>query len=320
MKAIVTGVSGQDGYYIARNLLDRGCEVVGLTSDPQKSGRIASELPDKGFSIEAFSYDRRGAFTELLARIRPDLVFNMAARATGQGMFDAPYEMSRLNGTFVLDILEAVRAVDPEVRVVQASSAEMFGDVETCPQNERTCFRPKSPYGAAKLYAHNLIGVYRRAFGLRCSAAILFNHESIRRTTDFVTRKIARAAAEIALGRVRRFSLGSIDAHRDWGYAPEYAEAMVRMAFQQDPKDYVLATGSLTSVARACEICFDHVGLDYCEYLDVDQSLQRTIQTINVCGDARAIYDDLGWKAETGIEQILTEMVDYDLRMLADAA
>lgn len=319
MKAIVTGISGQDGYYIAEQLLSRGVSVLGLSSSEESACRSRREFANRDVVVELFDYQRPQAFTAVVEAWRPNLVFNLAAKSTGQGMFDAPFEMGRLNGGFVLDILEAIRTVDPSIAFVQASSAEMYGDVTVCPQDERTPFRPISPYGAAKLYAHNLIGVYRSAFGLRCSSAILYNHESPRRTTAFVTRKIARAAAAIALGQERRFSLGSVDAQRDWGYAPEYADAMVRMALASNPRDYVVATGRLTSVARACEICFGHLGLDYREYLDIDVSLQRAVKTVNVCGDPRTIYNDLGWKSEKSVESLLSEMVVHDFALLSAA-
>lgn len=319
MKAIVTGISGQDGHYAARHLLARGFAVTGLTSDRDKIASTQAEFGNQPVTVECFDYAEPQAIEAVVARVRPAVILNYAAKSTGIGMFDRPFEMARLNGGFVLDILEAIRSVDPAIGFCQASSAEMYGDVETSPQHEQTCFRPKSPYGAAKLYAHNLIGTYRRAFGLKCSSAILYNHESVRRSTSFVTRKVARAAAEISLGRSATFSLGSLDAVRDWGYAPEYAEAMALMALNDTPADYVLATGKLTSVEDVCRICFEHVGLDFRDYLQIDRGLQRRIETTNVCGDPSAIARDLGWRATTGIREILVEMVDFDLQTLRGA-
>jgi GDPmannose 4,6-dehydratase len=316
MKALVTGISGQDGHYCARALLARGYEVVGLSSDPAKAAAARAEFAGEPVEVETFDYQRPRAIDAVLERTRPRLILNFAAKSSGIGMFDAPFEMARLNAGFVLDVLEAMRRLDPSPGFCQASSAEMYGDAEDCPQNERTSFRPKSPYGAAKLYAHNLIGVYRNAFGLKCSSAILYNHESVRRTAAFVTRKISRAAAEITLGISDRLVLGGTEALRDWGYAPEYAEAMVRMAESENPADYVIATGKLTSVAEVCEICFSRVGLDYRKFVIVDPSLRRPIETTDVCGDPRAIARDLGWRATTSIREILVEMVDFDLRAL----
>lgn len=320
MKALITGISGQDGHYAARSLLARGFSVHGLSSNAAHSTAVLGEFAGEPVTCEAFDYAEPRAIERVVAAQSPQVILNMAAKATGVGMFDSPFQMQRLNGTFVLDILEAIRRLDTSIGFCQASSAEMYGHVDTCPQNEQTAFRPKSPYGAAKLYAHNLIGIYRAAFGLKCSSAILYNHESIRRSTHFVTRKISRAAAEIRLGLCNKLVLGGTDAQRDWGYAPEYAEAMVQMALNQQPKDYVLATGVLTSVEDVCRICFAHVGLDFRDYLVVDEALRRPIETVNVQGDASAIARDLGWRAQTGIAEVLAEMVDFDLETLSDGS
>lgn len=320
-RAIVTGISGQDGHFMARLLADRGFEIVGLTSRPDAVARVETELAGLPVDVVAFDFAAPGAIAPLIARIRPSLIFNFAARATGQGMFDDPVAMTRINGVFPTEILEAIRQTDPAIGFCQASSAEMFGDVAETPQSERTSFRPKSPYGAAKLYAHNMVGIYRRAFGLRCCSAILYNHESIRRGPAFVTRKIAHAAAAIKLGQADRLVLGSIDQVRDWGYAPEYVEAMYRMALAEAPDDYVVATGRLTSVERVCEICFGHLGLDYSRYLELDPAFQRPINSTSLQGDPARIRADLGWSAETQVEAILTEMVDFDYAALSrDAA
>lgn len=317
MKAVITGISGQDGHYAARALLKRGYEVVGLTSRADRIASVEAEFADSRPQVECFDYGAVGAIEEVIERHCPTLILNYAAKSTGTGMFDEAFAMARLNGAFVLDILEAIRRIDPGIRFCQASSAEMYGAVDACPQNETTRFVPKSPYGAAKLYAHNLIGVYRQAFGLRCSSAILYNHESVRRTTAFVTRKISRAAAEVSLGLSRELRLSGVDALRDWGYAPEYAEAMILMALAENPADYVVATGRLTSVAQVCEYCFAHVGLDYRDFLLIDQDLKRPVETTNVCGDPSAIARDLGWKAQVSVMDILQEMVEFDLRALS---
>lgn len=312
MKAVVTGISGQDGRYMAELLASRGITVIGLTSRP-----VGEAPPGIPAEIRRFAFDEPGAIEGVIEDVRPDLVFNFAAKATGRGMFDAPLEMCRLNGTFALDILEAIRRIDPAIRLCQASSAEMYGDVLQCPQNEDTAFRPKSPYGAAKLYAHNLVGIYRNAFGLKCCSAILYNHESPRRPTAFVTRKIARAAAAIKLGQARQLSLGSLETQRDWGYAPEYVDAMFRMATADCQQDFVVATGRLSTIEDLCRICFSHVDLDYRDYLVIDQALQRPIETLNVQGDPSRIEAALGWRAEIPVQTFMREMVDSDLANLA---
>ena len=285
---------------------------MGLTSDEHKLDVLGQEYAGMPVRIEHFDYFKRALISELVADVKPDRIFNFAAKATGQGMFDSVGEISRLNGEFVLDILEAIRNVSPETRLCQASSAEMYGDVSESPQNENTSFRPKSPYGAAKLYAHNLVGIYRNAYKLHCSSAILFNHESTRRPVNFVTRKIASAAAAIKLGLSDSLYLGALDAQRDWGYAPEYVDAMTRMADADSARDYVIATGRLTSVRRLCEICFNYVGLDYAEYVKVDDALKRPIATTNVLGDPSLIQSHLGWAANVTIEEIAAEMVETD--------
>jgi len=317
MTAIVTGISGQDGYYMARLLRRRGIAVVGLTSRRTEMASIQQEFSDDpGIAVESFDYSNPGNFEELVERVRPRLVFNFAAQATGQGMFDDPFGMARLNGCFVLDILEAIRRVDPTISFCQASSAEMYGDVFETPQSETTPFRPISPYGAAKTYAHNLVAIYRSAYAMNCRAAILFNHESPRRGIAFVTRKVARSAAAISLGLQSELTLGSLDIQRDWGYAPEYAEAMFLMATASQPNDYVLATGRLSSIREVCEICFGSVGLDYREYVRLDERLRRPVETLSVRGDARRILQDLGWEARTSLVQVLQEMVESDLASL----
>ena len=295
-------------------MVDRGYEVVGLTSDKQKIKPLTQVYAGLPVRIEFFDYFQRNQISELVAALKPDRIFNFAAKATGQGMFDSVDEISRLNGEFVLDILEAIRNVNPATRLCQASSAEMFGDVSESPQNENTPFRPKSPYGAAKLYAHNLVGIYRNAYNVHCSSAILFNHESTRRSVDFVTRKIASAAAAIKLGLSDSLYLGALDAQRDWGYAAEYVDAMVRMTDADEACDYVVATGRLTSVRRLCEICFSYLGLDYREYVKVDDALKRPIATTDVVGDPSLIESRLGWVANASIEEIATEMVEADFR------
>lgn len=316
-RAIVTGISGQDGHYTALLLRQQGIEVFGLTSST--GGLAAAQAAfadDHGVTVELFDYVVPGAFEALAARVLPQLVFNFAAYATGQGMFDDPFGMARLNGYFVVDILEAIRRVDPTIRFCQASSAEMYGHVNETPQTELTPFRPKSPYGAAKMYAHHMVGIYRAVYGLHCSSAILYNHESPRRGTAFVTRKIARGAAAISLGLENELVLGALETTRDWGYAPEYVDAMYRMIASPFADDYVVATGCLSSIRDVCKFCFDFVGLDYQDYVRIDDRFKRPIETLSVLGDPSRIERTLGWKARTGLQAILHEMVASDVALL----
>jgi GDPmannose 4,6-dehydratase len=319
MKAIVTGITGQDGYYMAQLLLREGIGVVGLARDPESSRQQFQPPQFSGIEFERFDYNDKGAFETVFQKYQPEFVFNLAAKATGQGMFDAPSEMIRLNGTFVLDILETIRnSPHPErTSFCQASSSEMFGNVQVSPQDEFTPFRPKSPYGAAKLYAHNMVGIYRAAYGIRCCSAVLYNHESIRRSTQFVTRKIANGAARISLGLQDHLQLGALDTSRDWGHAPEYVRAMYLMAAREQPADYVVATGKLNTVRRLCEIAFDHVGLNYNDYVRIDTSGARVNPSIDLHGNPSRIANDLGWRAERSIEKIISDMVDHELSMLS---
>lgn len=317
MRAIVTGISGQDGFYMARLLTGRGCAVLGLTSgDP---GRTAADLARDGLEnikVAAFDYGAQGRFSDVVSSFEPDLVFNFAAKATGQGMFDAPFEMSRINGGLVLDILEAIRSSPRagHIRFCQASSAEMYGRVNVCPQDEDVPFMPRSPYGAAKLYGHQLVDIYRRTYGLKCASAILYNHESIRRSERFVTRKIAKGAADIKKGRARELQLGDLSASRDWGYAPEYVEAMYLMATAEVPEDYVVATGRLNTIEYLCQIAFDQVDLDYRQFVRSGAADFRVADSINLCGNPARIRDRLGWQAHVPVEDVMKEMVDHEMR------
>jgi GDPmannose 4,6-dehydratase len=322
MKAIVTGVSGQDGYYMTKLLAQRGQSVLGLTSNLAGAEAQFARQPVAGLTLAAFDYSLPGEFSRVLDEYQPDLVFNFAAKATGRGMFDSPHEMGRLNGAFVVDILEALRHSRRRTQIsfCQSSSSEMFGNVLETPQSETTAFHPKSPYGAAKLYAHHMIGIYRTTYDLRCCSAILYNHESIRRSTQFVTRKIARSAVSIKLGLADQLPLGSLDICRDWGYAPEYVQAMYLMASAVRPADYVIATGRLNSVRRLCELAFGHVGLDYRQFVREDADARRAVESVNLLGDPGKIRRELGWSAEVGIEAIMVELVDHEMSLLAPAA
>ena len=301
---------------MARLLTRQGCKILGLTSEP---ARAAAELSAGGLGdVETahFDYHAPGRFAGVVDAFQPDLIFNFAAKATGQGMFDAPFEMNRINGTLVLDILESIRSSPrgKDIRFCQASSAEMYGRVDTCPQDEDVPFRPRSPYGAAKLYAHQMTDIYRRTYGLNCTSAILYNHESIRRSEGFVTRKIAKGAADIKKGRATELRLGNLKASRDWGYAPEYVEAMYLMATAAVSQDYVVATGRLNTIEHLCEIAFGHVGLDYTEFVRSGAADFRVADSVNLSGNPSRIHEDLGWRARVPVEDVMIEMVDYELR------
>lgn len=319
--ALITGISGQDGWYLARQLISEGHRVVGLSRDAAAAAEAFQGwdvLPE----ILGFDYSVPGAVTDVIETVRPDWVFNLASFATGQGMFDQPRAMARLNGFFVLDLLEAIRNSPRRdgITLVQASSSEMFGDVLEMPQDEDTPLRPKSPYGAAKQYAHSMVGIYRRAFGIRACSAILYNHESIRRPPVFVTKKIARAAARISLGLETELVLGALDISRDWGYAPEYMDALARMARAPEPSDYVVATGRLTSIREVVQMAFSQLGLDWEQYVRLDTGWTRPVESFSLCGNPGRIKRDLGWRAITPVSDIIAEMVSHERRAAEAAA
>lgn len=321
MKAIVTGISGQDGFYMTSKLLKDGFDVIGLTKSRTRAlGEYKNVTNSENLNIIEFDYNMERAFSEILNSFKPNLIFNFAAQATGKGMFDNPNIISRLNGGFVIDILESIRQSDRRDEIVfcQASSSEMFGKVIDFPQIESSPFRPKSPYGAAKLYAHNMIAVYRSIYSVNCCSAILYNHESIRRSDSFVTKKIAKAAAKIKLGYQKSLVLGTLDAKRDWGYAPEYVEAIYLMATAPILDDYIVSTGKLHSVRDLCEFAFGFLDLDYRKYVQCDEKVSRAVESYNLLGNPDKAYRDLGWKSQKTVNQIMIELVENEIRMLSN--
>lgn len=317
--AIVTGVTGQDGYYMTHKLLSNGYEVLGLTTNLQRAQAHFASKKSESLHLLEFNYKLTGEFTKVLDDYQPTVIFNFAAKATGQGMFGTPYEISRLNGGFVLDILEAIRQSQRHRDIVfcQASSSEMFGDVTEIPQTEVTPFRPKSPYGAAKLYAHNMVKIYRSIYGVRCCSAILYNHESVRRSAAFVTKKIANAAARITLGQADSLKLGSLDSMRDWGYAPEYVNAMFLMTCKDNLEDYIVATGQLNTVRDLCRSAFEHLDLDYLDYVECQASNVRETESFDLQGNPEKIKEELGWSAKKNIREIMVELVEFEIKQLS---
>jgi len=318
MKAIVTGVSGQDGYYMVQKLLKEGYEVLGLTSNLSHAKEQRFDNDAVSYELLEFDYNLSGRIELILEKYKPQVFFNFAAKASGRGMFDDPYETHRLNGAFVIEILEAIRQSYRAAQIVfcQASSSEMYGDVSEVPQTEETPFNPKSPYGAAKLYAHNMVKIYRSIYGLRCCSAILFNHESIRRSTDFCYKKIANAAARIKLGLANELSLSSLESKRDWGYAPEYVDAMYQMACANDLEDYVVASGTLSSVRNLCEAAFEFVNLNYHDYVQSQKINKRATESMNLLGNPAKIYRNLGWANKKSVREIMHELVAHEYESL----
>ena len=315
--ALITGITGQDGSYMAERLLGEGIKVIGVVRDPVE---VTREMPGElSGRIDITSWDMKDqkAISDIFERYQPSLVFNFAAISSGSGMFDDPVGISEVNGLAVARILESIRNVSPDARFCQASSSEMFGAAHESPQSESTSFRPRSPYGAAKLYAHSMVNIYRQRYGLFACSAILFNHESPRRGLEFVTRKISRGAAMIKLGLAKELQLGNLDARRDWGFAGDYVKAMHLMLVQPGAEDYVLATGKVHSVRDFCQLAFEHLDLDYLQHVRADPLDFRAAEPVQLVGDSSKARHQLQWQAEMEFSQLVRMMVDADLHSLA---
>lgn len=314
--ALITGITGQDGSYLAEQMVVKGYRVVGAVRDVQKA---ASSLPSALMnSVELITWNMldQHSMVEVLSHYRPHELYNFAAYSSGTGMFDDAIEIGEVNGLAVTRILEAIREVDVSIRFCQASSREIFGDAVESPQTECTPTNPRNPYGAAKLYADSMIRIYRQRYGLFASSAILFNHESPRRGLGFVTRKITHEAAKIKLGLAHELRLGNLDARRDWGFAGDTVRAMWLMLQASQADDYVVATGETHSVRELCEYAFDTLGLNYRDYVREDVSDYRPVEPVLLVGRADKAKHVLGWIPEIGFRELVSMMVDADLRML----
>lgn len=306
-RALITGVTGQDGFYLSELLLSLGHEVHGLV----RPGSVAPE------GVTAHEFDLlSGDIGEILETVKPDQVYNLAAVSSVFRSWQEPELTARVNGEFVARLLAAVSRAARDIRVVQASSAEIFGVPDRSPQDESTRVRPSSPYGAAKAYAHQLAGAYRGQ-GVFAASCILYNHESPRRPETFVTRKITAAVARISLGLQSRLELGNLDSRRDWGWAPDFADALHRAAVADTPSDYVIATGSAHSVREFVAAAFDRVGItEWTELVDSNDSLLRVGDAPELVGDASRARAELGWRPTMEFSQIVGAMVDADLDLL----
>ena len=315
--ALITGVTGQDGSYLAELLLDEGYEVHGMVrrSSTEKFERI-EHLRDKITLHQADLLDQR-SLSDALKASRPDEIYNLAAMSFVAVSWIQPTLTAEFTGVGVTRILEAMREVCPEARFYQASSSEMFGKVQEVPQNEATPFYPRSPYGVAKAYGHFITVNYRESYDLHATSGILFNHESPRRGLEFVTRKITWHAAAIKLGLTDKLKLGNLDAERDWGYAKDYVKAMWLMLQQDEPEDFVIATGETHSVRRCLEIAFDQAGIEIGDHVQIDASLRRPAEVDQLIGDRSKAERILGWAPETSFEELIRLMVDADYELLA---
>jgi GDPmannose 4,6-dehydratase len=324
-KALITGITGQDGSYLAELLLRKGYQVHGIIrrASSFNTGRLQGIYTDPHVEknqlfLHYGDLSDASALARLIGRIQPVEVYNLAAQSHVRVSFDSPEYTTDITATGTVRLLEAIRETGIQPRFYQASSSEMFGRVREIPQRETTPFHPRSPYACAKVYAYWITVNYREAYGLHASNGILFNHESPRRGETFVTRKITRAVAHIRAGLQAKLYLGNLDAKRDWGYAEEYVEAMWLMLQQEQPDDYVIATGETHSVEEFLDVAFAHAGLDWHAYVEEDPRYHRPAEVDLLIGDPAKAKQRLGWEARTRFGDLVKLMVDADIRLLAD--
>jgi len=315
-RALITGITGQDGSYLAELLLDQGYDVIGLV---RRSSTISLEriahIADRLTLVSGDLVDEI-SLVNVLREYRPQEVYNLAAQSFVQTSWTQPVLTGEITALGVTRILDAIRIVDPGIRFYQASSSEMFGRVRTVPQHEDTPFYPRSPYGVAKVYGHWITVNYRESYDLHASSGILFNHESPRRGLEFVTRKVTNGVARIKAGLDKELRLGNLDAQRDWGYAADYVRAMWLMMQQDAPDDFVIATGETHSVRELCQVAFDVAGLNYEEFVVTDPAFMRPAEVDLLVGDASKAKKLLGWEPETNFHDLVAMMVKADLAAL----
>jgi GDPmannose 4,6-dehydratase len=316
MRALITGITGQDGSYLAEFLLNKGYEVFGLVrpNEPDKP-RFGPEIGQRIKFVEGDLLDQP-SLNQAVQQVQPQELYNLAAQTFVPASWEKQVLTADITALGVLRLLEAVRVLSPQTRFLQVSSSEMFGAVKETPQTEQTCFRPRSPYGVAKVFGHQITGTHRTQYGMFACSAICYNHESPRRGPEFVTRKVSQAAARCKLGRADKLKMGSLDAHRDWGFAGDYVEAMWLMLQQEKPEDFVLATGQTHTVQELVETAFACVGLDWKKYVEVDPALVRGPEVYRLCGDPSKAEKLLGWKPKVTFKQLVTMMVESDLAAL----
>lgn len=316
-KALVTGITGQDGSYIAQMLLQKDYEVFGLVRRSSTSESMYHRLDWLGIRHDVHLLDGDvvdlSSLCRIMQQVKPDEVYNLAAQSFVKTSWDQPLLTGQVTGLGACNVLEAIRLYYPQARFYQASTSEMFGMIQEPVQKETTPFYPRSPYAAAKLYAHWMTVNYRESFHLYACSGILFNHESPLRGIEFVTRKVTDAAARIKLGKQNKLRLGNIDAKRDWGHARDYVKAMWLMLQQEQPDDFVIATGRTTTVRDMCQIAFSYVGLDYNDYVVIDPQYFRPAEVEILLGDPSKAKAKLGWTPTVTLEEMIKEMMDADL-------
>lgn len=316
--ALVTGISGQDGSYLAEHLLDEGYRVFGLIR--QTSAHSLGRVGHLSERVEFLNGDLldQNSLINAVAAAQPDEVYNLAAQSFVPASFSQPVLTGEFTALGVTRILESIRVVNPKIRFYQASSSEMFGKVETVPQNEDTKFHPRSPYGVAKLYGHWITANYRESYGIFAVSGILFNHESPRRGPEFVTRKITLGAARIAVGKQKELRLGNLDARRDWGYTGDFVRAMRLMLQQKEPKDYVIGTGETHTVREFLDLAFSEVGLDWRQHVVIDPKLVRPAEVDLLISDPCRAKEGLGWEPTVTFHKLVKMMVEADVALVSE--
>lgn len=314
--ALITGITGQDGSYLAELLLENGYKVVGMMrrSSTLNFERIA-HIQDQITLVSGDLLDE-ASLMAILREHRPDEVYNLAAQSFVQASWSQPVLTGETTAMGVTRLLDAIRMVDPETRFYQASTSEMFGKVHEVPQSETTPFHPRSPYGVAKVYGHWITINYRESYGLYSASGILFNHESPRRGLEFVTRKVTYGVARIVKGLQDKVVLGNLDSKRDWGYAVDYVQAMWLMLQQEKPEDFVISTGETHSVRELCEVAFARAGLDWQRYVEIDERLIRPAEVDLLVGDSSKAKTLLGWEPRVGFNELIEMMVDSDIKLV----
>jgi GDPmannose 4,6-dehydratase len=315
--ALITGITGQDGSYLAEFLLQKGYRVIGMVrrTSTINFDRI-KHIQDKVELVQGDLLDQMSVIT-LLQQYRPHEIYNLAAQSFVPTSFTQPVLTGEFTALGVTRVLDAIRIVDPSIRFYQASSSEMFGKVQEVPQRETTPLYPRSPYGVAKVYGHWITINYRESYDIFACSGILFNHESPRRGLEFVTHKITHGVAQIKLGLAKELRLGNLDAQRDWGFAGDYVRAMWLMLQQDQPDDYVIATGETHSVREFCEVAFDYVGLDWRKYVVMDRQFYRPAEVDLLVGDATKAHQQLKWQPTVTFTGLVQLMIDADLAALA---
>ena len=319
-RALITGITGQDGSYLAEFLLAKDYEVFGLV---RRSSTINFEriyhIQDR---VEILSGDLldQNSLSSALGQARPHEVYNLGAQSFVQASFQQPLLTGEITGLGVIRLLESMRSFDPRIRFYQASTSELFGKVQETPQSEKTPFYPRSPYGVAKLYAHWATINFRESYNMFCCAGILFNHESPRRGLEFVTRKITNGVARIKLGLAEQLPLGNLEARRDWGHAGDFVRAMWLMLQREEPEDFVIGTGVDRSIREFCQVAFEYVDLDWQQYVVVDEKFFRPAEVNQLLGNAAKAREKLGWEPQISFEEMVHEMVDTDMKLVARQA